>query len=68
MGNDNFRGRVGGRVVVKKEPVVFEAKIPLSLVVHFSQACQNFTVKVRVDRNVGRNKFTANNLLHAEIQ
>jgi hypothetical protein len=76
MGNDNhvvvsyklcgFQGRVGGRVVVMKEPVVVAPKFR-SLSSHiFSQASQNVTAEVRVDRSVGRNKFTVNNPLHIE--
>jgi hypothetical protein len=72
MGNNNhvavshklcgFLGRVGGRVVVMNEPVAVVPKFrSLSLRVS-SQASQNDTVKVRVDRSVRRNKFTVNNL------
>jgi hypothetical protein len=61
MGNDNhvvshklcgFQGRVGGFIVMMKEPVVIVPKF-WSLLSHiFSQASQNITVKVRVDRSV----------------
>jgi hypothetical protein len=50
-----------------KEPVVVAPKF-WSFSSHiFSQASQNFPVKVRVDRSVRRrNKFTVNNLLHVK--
>jgi hypothetical protein len=32
----------------------------------FSQVTQNFTVNVRIDRSVRRNKFTVNNPLRVE--
>jgi hypothetical protein len=75
MGNDNHvgclfvsgvQGRVGGCVVVMKEPVVVVPKF-WSFSSHiFSQASQNFTVKVRVDRSVKRNSFLVDNSLHVE--
>jgi hypothetical protein len=75
MGNDNhvvvshklygFQGRVG-RHVMKKEPVVVAPKFWLFSSHIFSQASQNITVKVRVDRSVTRNKFTVNNPIHVE--
>jgi hypothetical protein len=55
---------VGGRVVVMKEAVVVEPKFRSFSSHIFSQASQNFTVKVRVDRSVRRNKFTVNNPVH----
>jgi hypothetical protein len=72
MGNNNhvvvshklcgFQGHVGWHVVVMKEPVV-----TASFLSHiFSQAPQNITVNVRVDRSVRRNKFMVNNPLHVE--
>jgi hypothetical protein len=70
MANDNhvavrhkhcgFQGRVGGRVVVKKEPVVVEPKLRSFSSHIFSQASQNITVKDRADRSVRKNKFTVN--------
>jgi hypothetical protein len=76
MGNDNhvvvshklcgFQGCVVGRIVVMKEPVVVTPKFWPFLSHISSQASQNVTVKVRVDRSVRRNKFTVNNLLHVE--
>jgi hypothetical protein len=49
-----------------KKPVVVAPKF-WSLSSHISsQATQNITVKVRVDRSVRRNKFTMNNPLHIE--
>jgi hypothetical protein len=74
MGNDNhvvvsyklsgFQGHVGRCVVMMKEPVVVVPEF-CSFSSHlFSQASQNITVKVRVDHNVRRNKFTVNNPLH----
>jgi hypothetical protein len=76
MGNNNhvvvslklcgFQGRVGGRIVVMKEPIVVAPKFrPFSSHIFF-QASQNVTVKVRDDRSVRRNKFTVNNPLHVE--
>jgi hypothetical protein len=41
-------------------------QIPVFFVSHFLSTSQNFTVKVRVDRNVRRHKFTVNNPLHAK--
>jgi hypothetical protein len=49
-----------------KEPVVVAPKFQFFSSHIFSQASQNFTVKVRVDRNVRRNKFMVNNPLHIE--
>jgi hypothetical protein len=76
MGNDNhvvvshklcgFQGRVGGRVVVMKEPGVIAPNFRSFSSHIFSQASQSVTVKVRVDRSVRRNKFTVNNPLHVE--
>jgi hypothetical protein len=76
MGNDNhvvlshtlcgFRGRVGGRLVVMKESVVVASMFRSSSSHIFSQASQNVTVKVTVDHNVRRNKFTVNNALQVE--
>jgi hypothetical protein len=75
MGNDNhvvvshkrcgLQGSVGGCVVVMKEPVVVAPNFWSSSHI-FSQASQNITVKVRVDRSVRRNKFMVNNPLHPE--
>jgi hypothetical protein len=71
MGNDNhvvvshklcgFQGRVGGCVVMMKEPVLVAPKFQSF---SSSEASQNVTVKVRVDRSVKRNKFMVNNPLH----
>jgi hypothetical protein len=76
MGKDNlvffnhklygFKGCVGGRVVVMKEPVVVAPKFRSFSSHIFSQVSQNVIVKVRVDRSVRRNKFTVNNPLHVE--
>jgi hypothetical protein len=74
VGNDNHvvvshklcgsQGRVGGCVVVIKEPIVVVPKL-LSFSSHiFSQASQNVTVKVRADRSVRGNRFNVNNPLH----
>jgi hypothetical protein len=71
MGNDNhvvvvsqklcgFQGRVCGRVVMMKEPVVVAPKFQSFSSHIFSQASQNVTVKVRVDRHFRRKKFTVN--------
>jgi hypothetical protein len=66
MGTDNhvvshklcgFLGRVGGHVVVMKEPVVVAQKFVALLSRIFCQASENVTVKVRVDHSVRRNKF-----------
>jgi hypothetical protein len=75
MGNENnvvshklcgFQGRVGGRIVVQKEPVVVAPKFQ-SLSSHiFFQASQNVTVKVIADHGVRRYKFTVNSPLHVE--
>jgi hypothetical protein len=76
MGNDNhvvvspklcgFQGRVGGHVVMMKEPAVVAPKF-WSFSMHiFSQASQNITVKVRIDCSVRRNKFTVNNPLQVK--
>jgi hypothetical protein len=49
-----------------KNPVVVAPKF-WSFSSHiFSQASQNFTVKVRVDHSVRRNKFAVNNPLHVK--
>jgi hypothetical protein len=61
-----FQGRVGERAVVMKESVVVAPKLRSFSSHIFSQAPQNFTVKIRVDRSVRRNKFTVNNPLHVE--
>jgi hypothetical protein len=42
------------------------AKVPVFSSHIFSQASQNVTVKVRVDRSVRRNKFMVNNPLHVK--
>jgi hypothetical protein len=55
---------VGGRVVVM-EPVVVPNFWSFSSHI-FTQESQNSTVKVRVDCNVRRNKFTVNNPLHVK--
>jgi hypothetical protein len=75
IGNDNrvvlshklcgFQGRVGWHVVMK-EPVVVAPKCQSFSLHIFSQESQKFTVIVRVDRSVRRNKFTVNNPLHVE--
>jgi hypothetical protein len=57
---------VGGRVVVMKELVAVAPKFRSFSSHIFSQASQNVTVKVRVDRSVRRNKFTVNNPLDVE--
>jgi hypothetical protein len=60
MGNDNHVFSVGRYVVVMKEPVVV-APMFWSFSSHiFSHVSQNITGKVRVDRNVRRNKYTVN--------
>jgi hypothetical protein len=74
MGNDNhvvvsykrcgFQGRVGGRVVMIKEPVVVAPKFPSFSSHIFSQASWNISGKVRLDCSVRRNKFMVNNPLH----
>jgi hypothetical protein len=51
------QGRVGWPVVLIKEPVVVAPKFRSYSSHIFSQASQNVTVKVRVDRSVMRNKF-----------
>jgi hypothetical protein len=76
MGNDNhvvithklcgFQGRLGGCVVMMKEPFVVVPKFRSFSSHIFSHASQNITVKVRVDHSVRRNKFTVNNPLHVE--
>jgi hypothetical protein len=48
------------------EPVVVAPKSQSFSSHIFSQASQNVTVKVRVDRIVRKNKFTVNNPLHIE--
>jgi hypothetical protein len=80
MGNDNnvvdshklrdFQGRVGGRVVVMKEPLVDAPKFRSFSSHIFSQASRNVTVrlKVRVDCSVRWNKYRANNPLHVETK
>jgi hypothetical protein len=61
-----FQGHVGRCIVVTKEPAVAVPKF-WSFSTHiFSQASQNVTVKVRVDRGVRRKKLMVNNLLHVE--
>jgi ribosome-associated toxin RatA of RatAB toxin-antitoxin module len=51
---------------MNKEPVVVAPKFwPFSSHI-FSQASQNVTVKVRVDRSFKRDRFTVNNSLHIE--
>jgi hypothetical protein len=64
MGNDNhvvvshklcgFQGRVGGRVVLMKEPVMVVPKFQSFLSHIFCHASQNVTVlvKVRVDHSI----------------
>jgi hypothetical protein len=76
MGNDNqvvvshelsgFQARVGGRIVVMKEPAVIAPKFRSFSFHIFSQVSQNVTVKVRIDYSVWRNKFMVNNPLHVE--
>jgi hypothetical protein len=76
MGNDNhvvashklcgFQGHMGWHVVMMKESVVVAPKFWSFLSHIFSQASQNFTVKVTVDCSVRKNKFTVNNPLHVE--
>jgi hypothetical protein len=75
MGNNNhvvshklcgFQGCVGRHIVVMKKPVVVAPKFRSFSPHIFSQASQNITVKVRVDRGVQSNKFTVNNPLHVE--
>jgi hypothetical protein len=61
-----FQGRVGGRIVVMKEPVLIAPKF-WSFSSHiFSQVSQNVALRVRVDRNVRKNRFTVNSPLHIE--
>jgi hypothetical protein len=65
MGKDNhlvvshnlcgFQGRVGGLIVMMKEPIVDAPKIRYFSSHIFFQASQNITVKVRGDRSVRRN-------------
>jgi hypothetical protein len=57
---------LGGRVVMVKEPVVVAPKLRSFSSQIFSQAYQNFTVKVRVDCSVRRDKFTVTNPFHIE--
>jgi hypothetical protein len=67
MGNDNhvvvshrlccFQGRVGGHIVVMKEPVVVAPKFWSFSSYIFFQASQNITLKVTDDHSVRRNKF-----------
>jgi hypothetical protein len=77
MGNDNhvvfsqklcgFQGRVCGRARCRDEEAsCCCAKASVFLWHIFSQASQNVTVNVRVDRHFRRNKFTVNNPLHVE--
>jgi hypothetical protein len=76
MGNDNhvvvshklcgFQGRVGGRVVVMKEPVVVAPKLRSFSSHIFRQAPRNVTVKIRVDHSVRPNKVTVKNPLLIE--
>jgi hypothetical protein len=76
MGNDShvvvshelcgFQARVGGRVVMMKEPIMVAPKFRSFSSHIFSQASQNVTVKVTVDSNVRRNKFPVNNPLHVQ--
>jgi hypothetical protein len=47
-----------------KEPVVVAPKFRSFLLHIFSQASQNVTAEVGVDRSVRRNKFMVNNPLH----
>jgi hypothetical protein len=61
-----FQGRLGGRVGMTKRPVLVAPKFRSFLPYIFSQASQNVTLKVTVDRSVRRNKFTVNNPLHVE--
>jgi hypothetical protein len=61
-----FEGRVGGRVVMMKEPVVVAPKFRSFSLHVFSQASQNITVKVRVNRSVRTNEFTVSHPLHFE--
>jgi hypothetical protein len=49
-----------------KEPVVVAPKFRSFSAPIFSQVSQDMTVKVRVDHNVRRNKFTLKNPLHIE--
>jgi hypothetical protein len=60
-----FQQRVGG-CVVAMEPVVVAQNFPTFLSHVSSQASQNVTVTVRVDRSVTSNKFKVNNPLHIE--
>jgi hypothetical protein len=64
--DSGFQGHVDGCVVMMNEPVVVAPKFQSFLSHIFSEASQNITVKVRVDRSVRRNKFTVNNPLHVE--
>jgi hypothetical protein len=76
MGNDNhvvvgrklcgFQRHMGGRFVVMKEQVVVVPKFPSFSSRIFSQAPQNVTVNVRVDRSVRRNRFTLNDPFHVK--
>jgi hypothetical protein len=76
MGNDNhvvvshelcgFQELVGRCVVVMMEPVVVAPKFQFFSLHIFSQASQNVTVRVRVDRRIKRNKFTVNNPLQMD--
>jgi hypothetical protein len=61
-----FHGRVGGGDVVMKVPVIVTPKFRSSSSYIFSYGPQNFTVKVRVDCSVRKNKFMVNNRLHVE--
>jgi hypothetical protein len=61
-----FQGRVSGRVFVMNEQVVVAPKFRSFSSHTFSEAPQNVTVKVRVDRSVRRNKSTVNSPLHVE--
>jgi hypothetical protein len=57
---------MGGRIVVMKEPVVVVPKCQSFSSHIYSRASLDVTVKVRVDRSVGRNTFTLNNPLCVE--
>jgi hypothetical protein len=61
-----FQGRVGRRVVMMKEAVVVARNFRYFSSHIFSQASQNVTIKVRVDRSVRRNKFTVNRPLQVK--
>jgi hypothetical protein len=75
MGNDNhvvshklcgFQGRVGGFIVMMKEPVLVAPEF-WSFSLHiFSEVSQNITVKAIVGHSVRRNKFTVKNPLHVK--